>query len=125
VVLDEFPYLADADAALPSVVQKFWDSGAPAAGNLKLLLCGSTISQMQELLAERNPLYGRKTLSLDLAPLSFREGGAVRAELHGGAEADDFWDPRRDTVLSAVRKSRTAPPGQHHSAAPHPDGKSC
>lgn len=74
VVLDEFPYLADADPALPSVVQKFWDSGAAAAGNLKLLLCGSIISQMQELLAERNPLYGRKTLSLDLAPLSFREG---------------------------------------------------
>ena len=73
VVLDEFPYLADADPALPSVVQKFWDSGAPAAVNLKLLLCGSIISQMQELLAERDPLYGRKTLSLDLAPLSFRE----------------------------------------------------
>jgi uncharacterized protein len=73
VVLDDFPYLADAAPALPSVVQKFWDSGAPATGNLKLLLCGSIISQMQELLAERNPLYGRKTLSLDLAPLSFRE----------------------------------------------------
>ena len=69
VVLDEFPYLADADSALPSVIQKFWDSGAAQAGNLKLLLCGSIISQMQELLAERNPLYGRKTLALDLAPL--------------------------------------------------------
>ncbi len=69
VVLDEFPYLADADPALPSVIQKFWDSGAARAGNLKLLLCGSIISQMQELLAERNPLYGRKTLALDLAPL--------------------------------------------------------
>ena len=76
VVLDEFPYLVDADPALPSIVQKFWDSGAPAAVNLKLLLCGSIISQMQELLAERNPLYGRKTLSLDLAPLSLREAAA-------------------------------------------------
>jgi len=73
VVLDEFPYLADADPALPSVVQKFWDSGAVRPGNLKLLLCGSVISHMEELLAERNPLYGRKTLALDLAPLSFRE----------------------------------------------------
>lgn len=73
VVLDEFPYLADADPALPSIVQKFWDSGAPRQGNLKLLLCGSMIAQMEELLAERNPLYGRKTLTLDLAPLSFRE----------------------------------------------------
>jgi AAA+ ATPase superfamily predicted ATPase len=73
VVLDEFPYLVDADSALPSIVQKFWDSGAARAGNLKLLLCGSMIAQMEELLAERNPLYGRKTLVLDLGPLSFRE----------------------------------------------------
>ena len=40
---------------------------------LQLLLCGSMISHMEELLAERNPLYGRKTLALDLAPLSFRD----------------------------------------------------
>jgi uncharacterized protein len=73
IVLDEFPYLADADPALPSIIQKFWDSGAPRTGKLKLLLCGSMISHMEELLAERNPLYGRKTLALDLAPLSFRD----------------------------------------------------
>src|SRR6185437_12047704 len=73
VVLDEFPYLAEADPALPSVIQKFWDSGGARAGNLKLLLCGSIISQMQELLAERNPLYGRKTLALDLSPLPLRD----------------------------------------------------
>jgi uncharacterized protein len=73
VLLDEFPYLADTDPALPSIIQKFWDSGAPQTGNLKLLLCGSMISQMEELLAERNPLYGRKTLALDLTPLSMRD----------------------------------------------------
>ena len=72
-VLDEFPYLADADPALPSVIQKFWDSGAPRAGNFKLVLCGSTIAQMEELLAERNPLYGRKTFVLDLPPLPVRD----------------------------------------------------
>lgn len=73
IALDEFPYLVDADPALPSVIQKFWDSGAGRVGNLKLLLCGSMIAHMEELLAERNPLYGRKTLVLDLGPLSFRE----------------------------------------------------
>jgi len=31
------------------------------------------ISQMEELLAERNPLYGRKTLALDLGPLPLRD----------------------------------------------------
>lgn len=73
ILLDEFPYLVDADPALPSIIQKFWDSGVVASGNLKLLLCGSSIAQMEELLAERNPLYGRKTLLLDLGPLPLGE----------------------------------------------------
>jgi uncharacterized protein len=73
ILLDEFPYLVDTEPALPSIIQKFWDSGAASSGHLKLLLCGSLIAQMEELLAERNPLYGRKTLALDLGPLPLRE----------------------------------------------------
>jgi AAA+ ATPase superfamily predicted ATPase len=30
VVLDEFPYLVEVDPSLPSILQKFWDSGSPA-----------------------------------------------------------------------------------------------
>jgi uncharacterized protein len=73
VVLDEFPYLADTEPALPSIVQKFWDSGAPQPGRLKLVLCGSMIAHMEDLLAERNPLYSRKTLALDVGPLPLRD----------------------------------------------------
>jgi uncharacterized protein len=73
VVLDEFPYLVEGNPALPSIIQKIWDSGAPGTGRLKLILCGSMIAHMEDLLAERNPLYGRKTLSLDLDPLPVRE----------------------------------------------------
>lgn len=73
VVLDEFPYMSDGDAALPSVIQKFWDSGAPRTGNLKLVLCGSMIAHMEDLLAERNPLYGRKTMAMDLGQLPARD----------------------------------------------------
>lgn len=69
VTIDEFPYLLDGEPALPSIMQKFWDSAAPSDGGLKLILCGSAISQMQDLLAERNPLYGRQTLSLDMKEL--------------------------------------------------------
>jgi len=69
VTIDEFPYLLDNEPALPSIVQKFWDSGALADGAMKLILCGSAISQMEDLLAERNPLYGRKTLSIDMKAL--------------------------------------------------------
>jgi uncharacterized protein len=73
VVLDEFPYISDAEPALQSILQKFWDSGAPRAGHLKLILCGSMIAHMEDLLAERNPLYGRKTMVMDLGQLPARD----------------------------------------------------
>jgi AAA+ ATPase superfamily predicted ATPase len=73
IVLDEFPYLIDAEPALPSIIQKFWDAGAPQRGRLKLVLCGSLIVHMEDLLAERNPLYGRKTLAMELGPLPLRD----------------------------------------------------
>ena len=73
VVLDEFPYLAEADAALPSVVQKFWDSVIAGGSKLNLVLCGSLIAHMEDLLAERNPLYGRQTFAMDVQPLPLRD----------------------------------------------------
>jgi len=73
VVLDEFPYLADAEPGLPSIIQKFWDHGAAAPGRMNLVLCGSMIAHMEDLLAERNPLYGRKTLAMDVGPLPARD----------------------------------------------------
>jgi uncharacterized protein len=75
VILDEFPYLCEADASLPSVIQKAWDELREAGVPLNLVLCGSKLSFMGELLGERNPLHGRQTLELDLAPLSFRDAG--------------------------------------------------
>ena len=73
VVLDEFPYLCEANRALPSIVQKVWDGVRSAGSPLNLILCGSSISFMEELLAERNPLHGRQSAELDVGPLSFRE----------------------------------------------------
>lgn len=73
VVLDEFPYLCEANPALPSIVQKVWDGVRATGSPLNLILCGSSISFMEELLAERNPLHGRQSAELDVAPLSYRE----------------------------------------------------
>jgi len=73
VVLDEFPYLCDANPALPSIVQKVWDHVRATGSPLNLILCGSSISFMEELLAERNPLHGRQTAALDVGPLTYRE----------------------------------------------------
>ncbi len=73
VVLDEFPYLCDADPSLPSVLQKHCDSLRERGVPMNVVLCGSKISFMEELLGERNPLHGRQTMELDLGPLTYRE----------------------------------------------------
>jgi hypothetical protein len=73
LVLDEFPYLCETVDALPSIVQKVFDQLSQRGIPFNLILCGSQIAFMEELLGERNPLRGRQTYELDLPPLTYRE----------------------------------------------------
>ena len=69
VVLDEFPYLCEANKGLPSLIQSFWDQRGKRS-QLMLVLCGSQVSFMErEVLAERSPLFGRRTGQRRLEPL--------------------------------------------------------
>ena len=69
VVLDEFPYLCESTRGLTSQLQRFWDTRGKLS-NLVLVLCGSQVSFMEnEVLAERSPLFGRRTAQRKLAPL--------------------------------------------------------
>ncbi|HKX46491.1 MAG TPA: ATP-binding protein, partial [Planctomycetota bacterium] len=69
VVLDEFPYLCESSKGLPSVVQRFWDTRGKRS-SLMLVLCGSNVGFMEnEVLAERSPLFGRRTAQRRLEPL--------------------------------------------------------
>lgn len=69
VVLDEFPYLCDSSKGLPSQLQQFWDTRGKHS-QLMLVLCGSQVSFMEkEVLAERSPLFGRRTGQRRLEPL--------------------------------------------------------
>jgi AAA+ ATPase superfamily predicted ATPase len=75
LILDEFQYLAMADPALASVLQRLWDTEIRDS-RLAVVLCGSYVSFMErEVLGVRNPLYGRRTGQLLLGPLSFRDAG--------------------------------------------------
>jgi AAA+ ATPase superfamily predicted ATPase len=68
VIIDEFPNLLKANRGLVSKFQKIWDS----AKRLKLVLTGSAITVMEShVLGYKSPLYGRRTLSIRLRPLSF------------------------------------------------------
>jgi uncharacterized protein len=73
VVVDEFPYLCETDPALPSILQKFCDGLRDRGSPFKLVLCGSKVAFMEELLGEKNPLHGRQTFELDVGPLPYRD----------------------------------------------------
>ncbi|MFB6201068.1 MAG: ATP-binding protein, partial [Halorhabdus sp.] len=71
VVLDEFPYLIDADESLPSVIQRLWDQEIQHTA-ATFVLVGSSISMMEEAtLLGNSPLYGRFTETIDLRQLDF------------------------------------------------------
>jgi AAA+ ATPase superfamily predicted ATPase len=72
ILLDEFPYLVEANKALPSILQEYWDRYF-SKKNTFLVLCGSSIAMMESLLGYRSPLYGRRTEQILLEPLKFRE----------------------------------------------------
>jgi AAA+ ATPase superfamily predicted ATPase len=70
VVLDEFPYLCEGSKGLMSQLQRFWDTRGKKS-KLLLVLCGSQVSFMEnEVLAERSPLFGRRTAQRRLEPLA-------------------------------------------------------
>lgn len=59
IVLDEFPYLADAEEELPSLIQRLFDH-AVEDSTTTLVLTGSAIGMMYDLTLDgRAPLYGR------------------------------------------------------------------
>ncbi len=74
VVIDEFPYLVKASPSLPSIIQHaFGPLAEPRIGSRsRLLLCGSALSFMGQLLAGNAPLRGRAGLELVVPTLDYR-----------------------------------------------------
>lgn len=82
-VIDEFPYLLPrgrvaAERLLSGVAAVLEDE--LASSKLKLILCGSTVSVMESLQNEHNPLHGRLT-SLSIRPLPFAQARLFMPEL--------------------------------------------
>lgn len=77
-VIDEFPYLVPDGAGRAEALTEVQAAmeNEREGSQTKLLLCGSSISQMESLLEEHSPLHGRLR-ELDLWPMSFAEGKAL------------------------------------------------
>ncbi len=73
LIIDEFPYIAQNNKEILSIMQKIWDQNNEN-GKLMFVLTGSSLSYMEsELLGEDSPLYGRMTSTIKLDSLSFLE----------------------------------------------------
>ena len=72
IVVDEFPYLVNANKAIPSLFQKGWDEYLQYT-NTFMILMGSSISMMERgALSYSSPLYGRRTGQMMLQPLTLK-----------------------------------------------------
>ncbi|WP_063040844.1 AAA family ATPase [Nocardia pseudovaccinii] len=78
VVIDEFPYATANAPQLPSLIQHLYDASQNGNGpGGRLVLCGSALSVMHELLSGAKPLRGRVMMDLRLPALDYREAARL------------------------------------------------
>lgn len=72
-VIDEYPYLANAEPSVSSVLQAVIDHYR-SHSKLMLILCGSSLSFMEnQVLGYKSPLYGRRTAQYKIKPFNYVE----------------------------------------------------
>jgi len=72
-VIDEYPYLANAQASVSSELQAVIDKYR-SSSQLMLILCGSSMSFMEnQVLGYKSPLYGRRTAQYKIHPFTYLE----------------------------------------------------
>lgn len=113
-VIDEFPYLAQEDRGLTSVLQYLWDHRWKES-SFKLVLCGSHITFMRQLEEYDQPLHDRRTARLHLSPFTYRgveefvPSYSARDRLYtygifGGVPGHlDHLDPEEDVATNVSR----------------------
>lgn len=71
LIIDEFPYMVKGNKEIPSILQNLWDNLLKDE-NVMIILCGSSMSFIEkEILAEKNPLYGRATGIYKMVEMDF------------------------------------------------------
>ncbi|MFF7435049.1 AAA family ATPase [Streptomyces fungicidicus] len=112
LVIDELPYLLQHSPEIPGLLQQLYDERQRGTGpgpGARVVLCGSAMSVMHELLSGTKPLRGRAVIDLRLGAFDYR---ASRA----------FWqidDPLTALQVHAVLGG--APGYRPVAARPHPN----
>jgi uncharacterized protein len=79
VILDEFQWLKRAQPALDSIIQRHWDHWDREELPVTLILAGSALTLMEQLLEHGRPLFGRATARPRLEPLDYRDAAGFTA----------------------------------------------
>lgn len=73
LAIDEYPYLAESDKSISSLLQAHIDQHWKNS-KIMLILCGSSMSFMEyQVLGYKSPLYGRRTAQFKLKPFTYFE----------------------------------------------------
>ncbi|WP_327102684.1 ATP-binding protein [Nonomuraea glycinis] len=112
LVIDELPYLLQHSPEIPGLLQQLYDErqrGTGAGPGPRLILCGSAMSVMHELLSGTKPLRGRAVVDLRLGPFDYRDSRT-------------FWQISDPLTALKVHAVLGGAPGYRPVAGrPHPD----
>ena len=76
LVIDEYPYLAQAERGISSILQRYCDTTFKNIP-LMLILCGSSMSFMEnQVLGYQSPIYGRRTAQMKIRPFDYFDSAA-------------------------------------------------
>jgi hypothetical protein len=88
LAIDEFPYIAESNKGLASILQNIIDHRLRHTG-LFLVLCGSHIGFMEsEVLGYKSPLFGRRTTQLKIEGFDYAE--AAKMLVHDAITREDI-----------------------------------
>ena len=116
IILDEFQWLKHAQPALDSIIQRHWDRWDREALPVTLVLSGSALTLMEQLLERGAPLFGRATARPRLEPLDYRDAAGFAADQEpeallrrwavlGGTPQYQVWagsGPLEDVITSRI-----------------------
>jgi AAA+ ATPase superfamily predicted ATPase len=97
VVLDEFQWMLMAEPRLDSIIMRHFDSWERARVPLTLVLSGSALTIMEQLLQGERPMFGRAGYRPFLQPFDYRD-----AALFGPTGADATQKLRRYGILGGT-----------------------
>jgi AAA+ ATPase superfamily predicted ATPase len=76
LVIDEYPYLAQAERSISSILQFYCDRVFKNT-TVMIILCGSSMSVMEnQVLGYQSPLYGRRTAQMKIEPFDYQDAAA-------------------------------------------------